>query len=78
MNLTFEKFFEESIKPMISAEILSKKYNRSIDEINKLLDIGQKVEMEHTTDRTTARTIVSHHLNELIDYYSRLKKVEKD
>jgi hypothetical protein len=33
--------------------------------------------MEHTTDKATARRIASHHIDEMLDYYDRLAKIEK-
>lgn len=44
----------------------------------KELDLGIKVELEHTNDRQTAENIAKDHLNEIPDYYSRLIKMEKD
>jgi hypothetical protein len=53
-----------------------KKYNVSKSDIKKALDKGTKVEMEHTTDKATARRIASHHIDEMLDYYDRLAKIE--
>jgi hypothetical protein len=39
--------------------------------------MGVKVEMEHTSSRTLARRIASHHLAEIPDYYTRLNKMER-
>lgn len=74
---TFYNYFFEGIKPEISAEDLMAKHNVSKQRIQKALEDGIKIEMEHTDDENTARTIASHHINELLDYYDRLKKVEK-
>lgn len=63
-------------KPPVSSESLAKKYNTSVDEVEKALDKGQKVEMEHTSDKKVARTIASHHLDEMLDYYDKLAKIE--
>lgn len=63
-------------KPPVSSESIAKKYDISVDEVEKALDKGQKVEMEHTTDKKVARTIASHHLDEMIDYYDKLAKME--
>lgn len=63
-------------KPPVSSESLAKKYNTSVDEVEKALDKGQKVEMEHTSDKKVARTIASHHLDEMLDYYDKLAKME--
>lgn len=74
---TFYKYFFESLKPEISVEDLMAKHNVSKERIEKALEDGIKIEMEHTTNKGTARTIASHHIDELLDYYDRLKKVEK-
>lgn len=41
------------------------------------LEMGVKVEQEHTDDPYIAKIIAKDHLVELPDYYSRLKKMEK-
>jgi len=41
------------------------------------LEIGTKIEAEHTADREIARTIAKDHLDEMSDYYSRLIAMEK-
>jgi hypothetical protein len=38
---------------------------------------GQKIEMEHTSDKLVALKIVYDHLNECPDYYKRLEILEK-
>jgi len=42
------------------------------------LEMGQKVEMEHTDDPALAREISMDHLEEFPDYYTRLKKMEEE
>lgn len=42
----------------------------------KELEMGIKVEMEHTDDPVIAKKIALDHLSELPDYYTRLKKME--
>ena len=56
---------------------IAKKHKVSIESLEKQLQKGIKVEMEHTTDRNEAETIALHHLEEIPDYYSRLNKMEK-
>ena len=41
------------------------------------LKMGIKVEMEHTDDKEVAEKIARDHLNEVSDYYTKLKEVEK-
>ena len=84
MKPSFKKFFysseitelNESLKPEHSVESLAKHHKTSVDVVNNKLEKGTKVEMEHTKDRNTARTIASHHIYEDLDYYEKLKKVE--
>lgn len=42
------------------------------------LEMGTKVEMEHTNDEELAKEIAKDHLEEIPDYYTRLKKMEED
>ena len=42
------------------------------------LKMGIEIEKEHTTDEETAKIIAKDHLDEISDYYSRLKKMESE
>ena len=64
------------MKPHKSPEEISKKHKVSLDTIQKQLKMGIKVEGEHTTNKEEARSIALQHLDEIPNYYSRLKKVE--
>ncbi len=44
----------------------------------KELKMGIEIEMEHTDDEKLAKEIAMDHLVEIPDYYSRLKKMEKN
>jgi hypothetical protein len=44
----------------------------------KQLKMGIKIEKEHTDSPTVAKAIAHDHLSEIPDYYTRLKKMEKD
>jgi len=44
----------------------------------KQLDMGIEVEMEHTNNREVAELIALDHLYEIPDYYTKLKKMEKE
>ena len=59
-----------------SPEEIAKKHGVSLDEINTQLKMGIKVEGEHTSDKTAARITALQHLDEVPDYYTKLKKVE--
>ncbi len=45
---------------------------------SKELEMGIKVEREHTTNDIIAKLIAKDHLSELPDYYSKLQKMEND
>ncbi len=59
-----------------SAEELAKKHGVSLKEIQKQVKIGTKVEFEHTSDKEQARITALQHLDELPNYYTKLKKME--
>jgi hypothetical protein len=61
------KIIFKSIKPVKE----DKHYNP------KELEMGIKVEMEHTTNKETAKKIAKHHLDEDKNYYSKHKKFEE-
>ncbi len=42
------------------------------------LDMGIKIEQEHTDDLNLAKRIAKDHLKEIPDYYTRLEKMEND
>lgn len=52
-------------------------HNVTFAYIEKQMNRGAKVEMEHTTDENIARTIAKDHLFENPDYYIMLSKMEK-
>jgi hypothetical protein len=56
---------------------LAKKYGVDISVINKQIDKGIGVELEHTDDIEKAREIATDHVSEFVDYYDRLEKMEK-
>lgn len=72
----------DSIKPLdkktFTPEQIAEKHGVPISHINSQLEIGIKVEMEHTSHKDVAREIALDHLMELPDYYTRLKKVENE
>lgn len=70
---SFKQFLN---KPVSSVEKLSKKHNVSTDEIEQQLQMGIKVEGEHTTKPKIARQIALAHIGEDPKYYSKLKKME--
>ena len=59
-----------------SPEEIAKKHGVSLEQINKQLEIGTKVEFEHTTSKSAARITALQHLDELPNYYTKLSKIE--
>ena len=67
----------EGFKGHKSVEEIAKKHKVSPSIIQKQLEMGMKVEHVHTTDNDAAMDIALQHLDEIPNYYSKLKKVEK-
>lgn len=59
-------------------ETIAKKHGVKLSQIKSELEIGLKVEMEHTNDKGQAAEICKDHLVEFPDYYTRLLKMEKE
>ena len=55
---------------------IAKKHKVPVEHIQKQLEMGTKVEFEHTTSRKNAEITALQHLDEFPDYYTRLKKME--
>lgn len=62
----------------MTPEDIAKKHGLPIEDIEEQLDIGDRVEMEHTDDPNIAHEIAMDHEAEIPDYYDRLKKMEDD
>lgn len=60
-----------------SPTALAKHHGVGLDEIMSQLEMGTRIEQEHTSDPKVAREIALDHLKEMPDYYSRLKKMEE-
>jgi hypothetical protein len=71
-----EKDPKGPVQPYKSPEEISKKHGVSLESIKKQLEMGIKVEGEHTSDKTAAKITALQHLDEVPDYYTKLKKVE--
>lgn len=65
---------------MILANILAEGYSKGkeIKHDPAELEMGIKVEMEHTSEPLISRKIALDHLTEIPDYYTRLAKMEKE
>ena len=64
------------LKPHLSVQQIAKKHRMDVSFIQKQLDMGEPIEHEHTKDHTLATDIALQHLDEIPDYYTRLKKME--
>jgi hypothetical protein len=62
----------------MSKKDIADKFDVSLQKIDKEIRMGIKVEMEHVDSKSKAREIAMDHLVEVPDYYTRLKKMEKD
>jgi len=61
----------------MSVEDIARKHSVFVGTIQKEIEMGLKVEREHTTDPEKAKEIAMDHLSEFPDYYTRLDSMEK-
>ena len=66
------------LKSHKTVEQIAKKHRLDVSFIQKQLDMGEPIEHEHTKDHELAMYIALQHLDEIPDYYTRLKKMEAD
>ena len=66
------------VKSHKSVEQIAKKHRLEVSFIKKQLEMGIPIEHEHTRDKDLATDIALQHLDEIPDYYTRLKKMESD
>jgi hypothetical protein len=88
--LTYENFSSDQIPGGLSQgkglEDIQKKFNAKgyydprdfMSSLQKQLEKGVRVEMEHTTDPGIAKEISLDHLMEDPNYYDKLEKIEKN
>jgi hypothetical protein len=88
--LTYENFSSDQIPGGLSQgkglEDIQKKFNAKgyydtkdfMSSLQKQLEKGIRVEMEHTTDPEIAKEIALDHLMEDPNYYDKLEKIEKN
>jgi len=68
----------KGLKKAKTPEEIAKEHDVPLEDVIRQLEMGKKVEQEHTTNDDIARQIALHHLDELpTKYYSMLKKLEK-
>jgi len=68
----------EQLKSYKTVEQIAKKHRMDVSDIQKQLDMGAPIEHEHTNNQKLAVEIALQHLDEIPDYYTRLKKMEAD
>ena len=66
------------LKSHRTVEQIAKRHRLDVSFIQKQLEMGEPIEHEHTKDHDLARDIALQHIDEIPDYYTRLKKMEKD
>jgi hypothetical protein len=64
------------LKSHRTVEQIAKKHRMNVSDIRRQLDMGVPIEHEHTRNKTLATDIALQHLDEIPDYYTRLKKME--
>jgi hypothetical protein len=68
----------EQLKPYKTVEEIARKHRMEVSDIQRQLDMGAPIEHEHTKNQKLAVKIALQHLDEIPDYYTRLKKLEAD
>jgi len=66
------------VKSHKTVEQIAKKHRLEVSFIKHQLKMGITIEHEHTKDKDLATDIALQHLDEIPDYYTRLKKMESD
>jgi hypothetical protein len=64
------------VKSHRSIEQIAKKHRLEVSFVKHQLEMGIPIEHEHTKDKDLATDIALQHLDEIPDYYTRLKKME--
>lgn len=65
------------IKSHKTVEAIAAKHRLDVSFIENQLNMGISIEHEHTKNKKIATNIALQHLDEIPDYYTRLKKMEK-
>lgn len=64
------------VKSHKTVDQIAKKHRLDVSFVEKQLKMGIPIEHEHTKDKDLATDIALQHLDEIPDYYTRLKKME--
>lgn len=82
INYNYINLDEQKIKggkaDKLTLDDIAKKFDIEVSKLKRELKMGIEVEGEHTKNKSTAKDIAMDHLSEIPDYYTRLKKLEKD
>ena len=66
------------LKSHKTVEQIARKHRLDVSFVKRQLEMGIPIEHEHTKDKDLATDIALQHLDEIPDYYTRLKKMEAD
>jgi len=64
------------LKSHRTVEQIARKHRMDVSDIQRQLDMGIPIEHEHSRNKILATDIALQHLDEIPDYYTRLKKME--
>lgn len=78
MNEAKKDKLKGGLADKMSKQDIADKFNVTLSKIERELKMGTDVEMEHVKSRKLAKEIAMDHLVEIPDYYTRLKKMEKE
>ncbi len=77
-SITEENVLKGGKADKLSIQDIADKFGVSVSKIKHELEMGKKVEHEHTKNMAKATEIAMDHLSEFPDYYTRLAKMEKE
>lgn len=72
----FQKSVDDGVSRNMSPNEIAERHGIPVKDIIAQLEIGVKIEMEHTSNKQEAKRIALDHLYELPDYYTRLEIME--
>ena len=78
--MKFDFLVEKTLNGLAKGKTLkniAKKHKANIKNLETELNMGMKVEKEHTKNKTVAKKIAMDHLFEDPKYYTKLKNIEK-
>jgi hypothetical protein len=65
----FKEYLKGGISDNKTLSDIAQKHNVNIEDINRELQLGINIELEHTNDKNLAKEIAKDHLYEMPDYY---------